>query len=176
MTDTVERVFTLESGPSTLAFDGLTTFHNFSVRATVLAGEAIPGAMSGWVSMRVDGLRSGDSILDREMLKPSNLDAARHPEIRLQVQRVDGQIPGEVEQAARLTGQLHLRGRVVPVESPVRHSLKGERFQVSGSFPFDIRSAGIDPPTLMVVQRMKPVVQIRFSLVFLSAGSRTGRA
>lgn len=164
------RQLSVDGAASRLGFDAKTTFHEFSGRAGQLSGtlDLVDGRpMSGTVTCSAASLVTGSDGRDHDMRGSKYLDVTRFPDIVFTFGSLDGQaIPATGEAQGTLHGTLEVVGRSVPVAVPVTYGWQGDRLEVRGSFPLDIRTVGLVPPVIMLIQRMDPVVKIGFALVF----------
>ncbi len=128
-----------------------------SVKAEVVQGTictATPPAAN--LQMAVDGLRSGNSVYDAELLR--RIDARRFPEVTLEL--LDCVATGPAGRF-RLNGQLTFHGVTRRVEGTVDVAVAQDgRLVISGEQVLDIRDFSVPSPTMLMF-RIYPDVRVR---------------
>lgn len=141
-----------------------------------------PSNVSGTITIQADDWEDRQPALsasekakvERQIASPAVLDAARYPEIVLDVTgfQPEGTAPAN-EWTGTLTGELTLHGQTHPVEIPVEAALEGGTLTATGSF--DVRQSrfGIDPwSRYFGAVRVADRVRIRFNLTADESGTR----
>jgi polyisoprenoid-binding protein YceI len=117
------------------------------------------------VELRVERLRSGNAIQDREMWKL--IDSRRFPLIAADLREVHSSgEPGRY----RASGDITLAGRVRRYEGELSVKHDGDRVTVDGDLIVDIRDFGIQPPRFLML-KVEPKVKVSLHLVAQSATS-----
>lgn len=133
-----------------------------------------PSNASGTITIRADDWEdlqpalsaSEKAKVERQIASDAVLDAARYPEIVLDVTgfQPEGTAPAG-EWAGTLTGELTLHGQTHPVKIPVEAALEGGTLTATGSFDVHQSRFGIDPwSRYFGAVRVADEVQIRFTL------------
>ncbi|MQA92036.1 MAG: hypothetical protein GEU90_17730, partial [Gemmatimonas sp.] len=108
------------------------------------------------------GPSAGDVVeIQSKMLDSDHLDAAGHPEIRLELSSVEEPQPGLLDVVAQMT--------IRDISTPVRFSARLERLdsrkiRVTGGFSVRQSEFGIRPESVAGVVRVADEVDIRFVL------------
>lgn len=126
-------------------------------------------------SLRIDSARSrelaglGDgpgeddvAELQEKMLSAENLDAAGHPELRLEVTKVEPRSMSGSAGELRVTGRLTIKGETRPVRFPVTVERSGSGAVFSGAFTVNQTDYGIEPESIAGVVKVADPVEIRF--------------
>ncbi len=114
-----------------------------------------PGSLlSGHLEIPLDGVSSGNPIIDREMRRRAGSGA--HPVIEGDIETT---LSSEGTEAT-ITGTISLSGTAELVEGEVS-VLPGPR--IVGSGEFDIRWWGIEPPRILML-RVDPIVMVEIDL------------
>lgn len=100
--------------------------------------------------------------LQEKMLSAENLDAAGHPELRLEVTRVETLSKSGAAGELRVTAKLTVKGRAVPVRFPVTVERSGSGAVFSGAFTVNQTDFGIEPESIAGVVKVADPVEIRF--------------
>lgn len=110
----------------------------------------------------LDGGPGEDDVaeLQEKMLSAQNLDAAGHPELRLEVTGVEPSSDGGL----RVTADLTIKGRTRTVRFPVAVARSGSGTTFSGSFTVRQTAFGIEPESIAGVVKVADPVEIRFHL------------
>jgi len=139
-------------GPISFGAMGLTGWVDATVAHGVLQARPTPTAH---IEIGVDGLRSGNSLYDAELLR--RIDARRHP--RAVVTLCDTLQLGDSSRF-RLDGRLTFHGVTRPVQGTVQVAvLPGQRLTVTGEQVFDIRDFDVPSPTVLML-RIYPDVRV----------------
>jgi DNA-binding PadR family transcriptional regulator len=108
------------------------------------------------VEIAVDGLRSGNSVYDAELLR--RISARRFPLVTLDLRDC---VASGSENRYRLAGELAFHGVSRPVEGTVNVEVASERrLVITGEQVFDIRDFDVPSPTVMML-RIYPDVRVR---------------
>jgi len=128
----------------------------FSVGATVVDGSIIADTgPSAHIEIAVDGLRSGNSVYDAELLR--RISARRHPLSMIDLH--DCQAIGSGNRY-RLAGELTFHGVTRPIQGTVSAAVSAAgRLVVSGEQVFDIRDFDVPSPTVLML-RIYPDVRV----------------
>lgn len=133
-------------GPAGLKIEG---------QSSAVSSATDPGTIT--FTLELSSLKTGIDVRDRHMRE--DLQVQTYPTAELRVPRSALQLPppgGEVKSTCH--GELTLHGQTHEVTiSYVARRTTG--YEVSGSFPIDLRDYGIAPPTYLGVA-VKPEVQI----------------
>jgi DNA-binding PadR family transcriptional regulator len=139
-------------GPISFGAMGLTGWVEASVAHGVVQSHPTPTAH---IEIGVDGLRSGNSLYDAELLR--RIDARRFP--RAVVTLCDTLQLGDSSRF-RLDGRLTFHGVTRPAQGTVEVAvLSGERLTVTGEQVFDIRDFDVPSPTVLML-RIYPDVRV----------------
>ena len=138
-------------GPISFGAVGITGY----VDAIVSGGEIDTTTPSAHLEIAVEGLRSGNSVYDAELLR--RIDARRHPTATLELDACTaGAQPGHYS----LTGNLEFHGVVRPAHGTVTvEVVDGSRLVVTGEQAFDIRDFDVPSPTVLML-RIYPDVRV----------------
>ena len=139
-------------GPLSFGAIGVTGY----VEAVVTDGQVDTGPQpSAHVEIAVDGLRSGNSLYDAELLR--RIDARRFPTALLDLTECT---TGGAEGRYSLTGQLTFHGITRPAEGIVDVEIESDtRIVVTGEQIFDIRDFDVPSPTVLML-RIYPDVRV----------------
>ena len=160
--------FVIDPGDSQVWIEGSSSVHPVHATASGLEGWvelSFAGAnlrkdteARGEVRIAVDGLRSGNALVDRETRR--RIDARRFPEIV-------GTVTSSRRVAAdrlEVTGDLAFRGETRSVTGELSLSRDGPRVVVEGHQRFDVRDWGLQPPKVALL-RVHPHVDVRIRIV-----------
>jgi hypothetical protein len=115
---------------------------------------------TGFLSLPVDRLSSGNPLEDRELRK--RVDVKRFPTIAGEItglQRIDD------HGRYRVRGDLTFRGVTRPCEDELRLEVLDDRtVRLEGRSTFDIRDFGMQPPRILVM-RVEPEVVVRIEVI-----------
>jgi polyisoprenoid-binding protein YceI len=144
---------------------------NSTVHAVHITAHGVTGVLEGeltqsgevnlaqahhaWLSLPVEALRSGNVVQDMEMDR--RMDAAHHPTIDCEIDRLSRTGPGRYLAAGRLA--VHGQTRAVEAEVSLSATAAGH-VVIEVEHTFDMRDFGISPPRLLVL-KMDPVVAVR---------------
>ncbi len=176
----------LQLAPSSrLWLEGDSTLHPYSSTATALKLDAqfepgtpdpiINGKASAFeLSVPVEGLRSGEKLMDRNIRKA--LKADEHPDIRFHMSTHELLPAGKAGSAGvKATGTLSIAGKENPIELQVEAQAVPEGVRVRGSKELLMTDFGIKPPTAMLgALKTKDKVVVHFDVV-LQAGAPSNR-
>ena len=160
--------FVIDPDESQVWIEGSSSVHPVHATATGLEGWVdltFAGAnlrkdadALGEVRIAVDGLQSGNALVDRETRR--RIDARRFP-----------QIVGVVTSSRRLaadrfelSGDLSFRGETRPVTGEVAVRRDGQRVTLEGQQRFDVRDWGLQPPKVAML-RVHPHIDVRIRIV-----------
>ncbi len=111
---------------------------------------------SGWLTIDVSGLSSGNKIYDAELQR--RIDSRRFPNAKVELRECAPSAPGP---RYRLRGELTFHGISRPAEGTVCvEALSGDRLVISGEQVFDIRDFAVPSPTMLML-RIFPDVRVR---------------
>lgn len=112
----------------------------------------------------LDGGPGEDDVaeLQEKMLSAENLDAAGHPELRLEVVKVETLSKSGSADELRVTGRLTVKGETHPVRFPVQVERSGSGAVFSGAFTVNHTDFGIEPESIAGVVKVADPVEIRF--------------
>ena len=111
---------------------------------------------SGWLTIDVSGLSSGNKIYDAELQR--RIDSRRFPNAKVELRECAHSAPGS---RYRLRGELTFHGISRPAEGTVCvEALSGDRLVISGEQVFDIRDFAVPSPTMLML-RIFPDVRVR---------------
>ncbi len=144
---------------------GSSTVHPIRATATGLEGwfEAdvvggkVSGPVAGRVEIAVDRLRSGNRLVDRETRR--RVDAKRHPTISGEITGIESVSDGGLS----VRGVIEFRGESTEVSGELEVRETEEGIEIGGEQTFDVRTWGLEPPSLMAL-RVHPDVTVRISL------------
>ncbi len=140
-------------GPICFATIGVTG----SLQAAIVDGAVNTGIPpSGWLSIDVSGLSSGNKLYDAELQR--RIDARRHPTATVELRECAPSAPGP---RYRLRGELTFHGITRPAEGTVCvEAMSSDRLVISGEQAFDIRDFAVPSPTMLML-RIFPDVRVR---------------
>ncbi len=127
------------------------------VEAELADGAIRPGTQpAARLEIAVDGLRSGNSVYDAELLR--RISARRFPNVTLDLRDC---VASGSENRYRLAGELTFHGATRPVDGTVNVEVASERrLVVTGEQVFDIRDFDVPSPTVLML-RIYPDVRVR---------------
>lgn len=127
------------------------------VEAELADGAIRPGTQpAARLEIAVDGLRSGNSVYDAELLR--RISARRFPNVTLDLRDC---VASGSENRYRLAGELTFHGATRPVDGTVNVEVASERrLVVTGEQVFDIRDFDVPSPTVLMF-RIYPDVRVR---------------
>lgn len=112
------------------------------------------------LELDVDRIKSGNRIYDYELER--RLETRRYPRIKGEVSDV---LPLDGRDRCRVRGDLSLHGVTKRVEGEVTFRvLDDDTIEIEGEKVIDMRTFGLEPPTLLVL-KVHPEVKIRARLV-----------
>src|SRR5262249_6930077 len=112
------------------------------------------------LSLRVERLRSGNPLEDRELRR--RIDAKRYPTIDGVLR--DAQAPADAGRYL-VAGDVTFRGVTLAYEHPMAFTrLDESTLQITGDAPFDVRDFGMEPPRILML-RVEPVVHVRVEII-----------
>lgn len=152
--------------------DGSSSLHPLRATATGLTGwftlttnsrgvAKAPG-LEGEIRIEVGRLRSGNPLVDRETRR--RIDAKHHPEIVGTVTSAERTGPGRLG----VTGTIVFRGQEQAVSGEVAVEIAPEQITIDGSATFDVRTWGLQPPRVALLQ-VHPEIDVRIHLVARTA-------
>ncbi len=111
---------------------------------------------TGWLTIDVSGLSSGNKVYDAELLR--RIDSRRFPTATVELRECAASAPGS---RYRLRGELTFHGITRPAEGTVSvEALSADRLLISGEQVFDIRDFAVPSPTMLML-RIFPDVRVR---------------
>ncbi|MBI4375051.1 MAG: YceI family protein [Elusimicrobia bacterium] len=171
------------STDSRLWLEGDSTLHAFKSEATQIhalgaasaagASELLkPGAVKSLkVEVPVDGLRSGDRKLDKNMKEA--LKGGQYPRIIYEMTRYEV-APAPQGHGITVQGFLSVAGSSRPVTLEAVALVQGSRLRVTGSEPVKMTDHGIKPPKMMLGSiKTKDEVIVRWDLFLEGAGKES---
>ncbi|HTA54614.1 MAG TPA: YceI family protein [Candidatus Acidoferrales bacterium] len=167
---TSDERFEIVSGGSSLTFFATSTTRSAYGKTTELGGYIDAawnpdGTLAGepaprmHVEFKVESLRTGNDLQDREMWKL--IDSQRFPKI---VGDLGEFSPGSVRGRYAGAGQITLAGLSRRYESEFRLDRDGKRATLDGELNVDVRDFGLKPMKLLVLS-VAPLVKVRLHLV-----------
>ena len=114
---------------------------------------------TGRLSLRVDRLRSGNMLEERELRR--RIDARRFPTIDGEL--LDMRSAGDDDRYA-VRGAVTFRGVTKEHEGEMQISFQDETVTLVGESTFDIRDYGMEPPRVLML-RVDPMVVVRVEIV-----------
>jgi polyisoprenoid-binding protein YceI len=162
--------FAFDPEQSQVWIEGSSTVHPIHATATGLDGwlevdtdaDGVPerdADLAGEIAIEVEGLRSGNSLVDRETRR--RIDSRRYPTIVGVIDR--GRVGSDG--SADVTGTIGFRGESRQVEGTLELTVTGPTsLVIDGSSRFDVRDWGLDPPRLLAL-RVHPEVDVRVHVV-----------
>lgn len=97
------------------------------------------GTASGAVRVDVETIDTGIAKRDAHLRRDDFFRVAEHPTATFTVETLVLDAPG----GPRVTGTLELRGRTIPIDSPVTVSVSGGRLRVDADLEIDHHAAGL---------------------------------
>jgi polyisoprenoid-binding protein YceI len=163
-----------------LRVEGDSSLHKWSSTATVVEmsftlAEGAPQVLSEAikaskvasleVKISVAGLKSGESGLDKNMLKAMN--AEKYPDVVYRLGHYEmGPPAADGAMTAKTTGELTISGKTKPVTMDVKFLPQTSAVEAIGSYRLKMSDYGIKPPTLMLGSiKTRDPVTIRFDLL-----------
>jgi YceI-like domain len=117
-----------------------------------------------YLELRVESLRTGNDLQDREMWKL--IDSKRFPKIFAELRELStGALPGRYVAAGLIT----LAGLGRRYDGELLLSRAGDEVRVSGDISVDVRDFGLKSMNLLVLS-VEPLVRVRLRLVARKAG------
>jgi hypothetical protein len=111
------------------------------------------------VELKVESLRTGNELQDREMWKL--IDSRRFPKIVAELRELStGSLPGRYNAA----GQITLAGLARRYEGELLPARDGEQLRIGGEINVDVRDFGLKSMNLLVLS-VEPLVRVRLRLV-----------
>jgi hypothetical protein len=162
--------FEVVSADSSLTFFALSSAQSAYGKTTALSGYInaawnADGTLAAepsprmHVEFRVESLRTGNDLQDREMWKL--IDSKRFPKIAGDLRSF---APGSVRGRYTAAGQITLAGLARSYESEFRLERELKRLTLDGELMIDVRDFGLKPINLLVLS-VAPLVRVRLHLV-----------
>lgn len=108
------------------------------------------------LEIAVDGLRSGNSVYDAELLR--RISARRFPRVTLDLREC---VASGSQNRYRLAGELTFHGMTRPIDGTVNVEVGADRrLVITGEQVFDIRDFDVPSPTMLML-RIYPDVRVR---------------
>lgn len=140
-------------GPISFGAIGVTGWVEARLAGGVIAAGARPAAH---IDVAMDGLRSGNSVYDAELLR--RISARRFPQASIDLREC---VASGSSNRYRLTGALTFHGVTRPAEGTVQVEVESDRgLVVTGEQIFDIRDFEVPSPTVLML-RIYPDVRVR---------------
>ena len=112
------------------------------------------------LSLRVDRLRSGNPLEDRELRR--RIDAKHFPTIDGVLREIK---PTADADGYLVAGDITFRGVTLGYEHPMTFTPVDEHtLLIAGDASFDVRDFGMDPPRILML-RVEPVVHVRVEII-----------
>jgi DNA-binding PadR family transcriptional regulator len=140
-------------GPICFGSTGVTGVLHAAMDDGGMSTEASP---SGWLTIDMTGLRSGNKLYDAELHR--RINSRRYPTARVELKECMPSAPGW---RYRLLGQLTFHGITRRTEGTVQlEAASDDRIVISGEQVFDIRDFALPSPTMLML-RIFPDVRVR---------------
>lgn len=162
--------FEVVSADSSLTFFATSSLFPVYGKATGMSGY-VEGAWNGdgtlaispaprmYLELKVESLRTGNELQDREMWKL--IDSKRFPKIVAELRELSAvALPGRYT----AVGQVTLAGLARRYEGELSASRAGEDVRVGGDMNVDVRDFGLKSMNLLVLS-VEPLVRVRLRLV-----------
>lgn len=164
--------YKLSRSGSVLRWDLPATGHTVHGTVGSFSGtiDAEPASGGNWsirsrIVVAADSMSTGNNRRDRKM-REKTLETARFPEIVFEATEVSADLskfrPGELF-SARVSGDLTVHGKSVPVQLPVDVYVFKDHAVIAGSFPIHWKQFGLDDPSFGVI-RVKEPMMVSFRL------------
>ena len=135
---------------------GTTGVHGSLYAAMGDAGVRTEIPPTGWLTIDMTGLRSGNKLYDAELHR--RINSRRFPSAKVELKECTPSAPGW---RYRLRGELTFHGITRRTEGTVRiESASDDRIVISGEQAFDIRDFALPSPTMLML-RIFPDVRVR---------------
>lgn len=135
---------------------GTTGVHGSLCAAMGDAGVRTEIPPTGWLTIDMTGLRSGNKLYDAELHR--RINSRRFPSAKVELKECTPSAPGW---RYRLRGELTFHGITRRTEGTVRiESASDDRIVISGEQAFDIRDFALPSPTMLML-RIFPDVRVR---------------
>jgi DNA-binding PadR family transcriptional regulator len=135
---------------------GTTGVHGSLYAAMGDAGVSTEIPPTGWLTIDMTGLRSGNKLYDAELHR--RINSRRFPSAKVELKECTPSAPGW---RYRLRGELTFHGITRRTEGTVRiESASDDRIVISGEQAFDIRDFALPSPTMLML-RIFPDVRVR---------------
>ena len=165
-TNPTMRRFVLDPKRSAVLIDARSTVGPICFGSTGVTGSlhAVMGdgglstetAPSGWLSIDMTGLSSGNKLYDAELHR--RINSRRYPTAKVELKDCTPSAPGW---RYRLRGELTFHGITRRAEGTVRvEAASDDRIVISGEQVFDIRDFALPSPTMLML-RIFPDVRVR---------------
>jgi polyisoprenoid-binding protein YceI len=170
----VRERFEVSSADSSLTFYAASPTQSAYGKTTELSGffelawnadgsVAVEPAAIMHVEFKVESLRTGNELQDREMWKL--IDSKRFPKIAGDLRALSG---GAVRGRYSAAGQITLAGLARTYEGEFRLDREPQRVALDGEVKIDVRDFGLKPIKLLVLG-VAPLVRVRLHLVAMKA-------
>lgn len=159
--------YTVDAASATVVFGASSSVHPIRsvgsasgwFRAAIDGAEFVDtGDIAGQLEVPLDGLSSGNPLIDREMKR--RLASGKHPTI---VARLESAVAKDATQMT-VTGTIEFLGASTLVEGELSLA-PGPRLVGTGEF--DVRWWGLEPPRLLML-RVEPIVTVDIDLPLLA--------
>ncbi len=165
-TNPIMRRFALDPKRSAVLIDARSTVGPICFGSTGVTGSlhAVIGdgglstetPPSGWLTIDMTGLSSGNKLYDAELHR--RINSRRYPTAKVELKECTPSAPGW---RYRLRGELTFHGITRRAEGTVRlEAASDDRIVISGEQVFDIRDFALPSPTMLML-RIFPDVQVR---------------
>jgi polyisoprenoid-binding protein YceI len=142
--------------PSHIKASGLTGF--IECELTADGKPNLDAPYSAELTLPVDGIKSGNSLQDREMRR--RFDAKTYPTIVSKVTKGEALPDGRYHAIAQLT----MHGVTREIDGDVDVRIDGKEMTVTGEQTINVKDFGIDPPRLIIL-KVEPDVDVKVSIV-----------
>ncbi len=167
--------FEVVTAESSLTFFAMSTVQSAYGKTTDLTGYvaaswnsdgsiALQPAPEMHVEFKVESLRTGNDLQDREMWKLIN--SKRFPKILGNLREIQ---PGVSRGRYAAIGQITLAGLARRYEGEFTLDREGRKVKLNGEVKVDVRDFGLKPINLLVLS-VAPVVRVRLHIVAAKAG------
>jgi hypothetical protein len=162
--------FEVVSAESSLAFFATSTLFPVYGKATEFTGYveaawnengtlSVDPAPKMLLELKVESLRTGNELQDREMWKL--IDSKRFPKILAELRQLSaGALPGRYAAA----GQITLAGLARRYEGELLPTRTGDEIRIAGDINVDVRDFGLKSMKLLVLS-VEPLVRVRLRLI-----------
>jgi polyisoprenoid-binding protein YceI len=165
----VARAEVLRFGPAdgAVGFEAHATLHDFEGRAGAFDGTLDTSALTGTLAVPVASLTTGIGARDARM-RGESLDAARFPQVRFTVDRIEGDtaiVRGQAGSGSvTLVGALTVRDVTRPLRVMATVSREGDGLRLRGRHEVRWDDFGVPDPSVLVA-RLDPTIFVVFDVL-----------